>query len=336
MTSGKRVSAIVPVYDRVESLSRAVESLLETRYDDLEVVIVDDGSGPETRAQCRELERRYSGVVRVVRHVDGRNHGPGPSRNLGVREASGEYVCFLDSDDYVFPHRFECCVEILDLDSSVDGVYEWTQTEIVEGGEWMDRHVPDPTPYEKGKNLLEAILASHVYWSVNSILLRKQAFEDVGGFSAQLRSCEDRVLWLKLAATKHLVPGADKPVAAYRLHGRNSRFVQEATARAALEVLEWGRMSGMKSRDQALLRRHLRGKLRFVLDRLRRKGRSRVAARLLLESLAQDPGFVTTAFFWKNLGRTTVESLGWIRHSSEEKGVSAKVEQPSTRGSTRS
>ena len=119
-----RISAIVPVHERSDLLADAVESLVATGYSDLEVLVVMDGFTRWTWERARELERRFPGVVRLLRHPDGRNRGPGASRNLGIRAATGAYVCFLDSDDVVLPHRFRTAPSMLDADPSIDGVCE--------------------------------------------------------------------------------------------------------------------------------------------------------------------------------------------------------------------
>jgi glycosyltransferase involved in cell wall biosynthesis len=122
--SQPRVSVIVPVWDRAEHLAAAVESLMGTGYPNLEIVIVDDGSKDGTLELAFELSRRFPSVVRIVRHHDGENHGPGASRNLGARVAEGEYLCFLDSDDLVLPRRFRRAVRLLESDSALDAVCE--------------------------------------------------------------------------------------------------------------------------------------------------------------------------------------------------------------------
>jgi len=121
------VSAIVPAYNAERFLVRAVESLIQTAYPNLEIIIIDDGSTDTTFSIARELQIKYPAIVQVLRHSDYGNHGVSASRNLGILNSSGELICFLDADDYVYSRRFETSVPMLEKDQSIDGVYELTE-----------------------------------------------------------------------------------------------------------------------------------------------------------------------------------------------------------------
>lgn len=90
-----KVSVIVPVYRTEAYLKECVESVLRQDYKNLEIILVDDGSPDRCPALCDEYAREYP-QVKVV-HQE--NQGPGAARNAGIREAAGDYVLFLDSDD---------------------------------------------------------------------------------------------------------------------------------------------------------------------------------------------------------------------------------------------
>lgn len=97
------ISIIVPVY-RVESyLSRCVDSLLAQTYTDLEIILIDDGSPDNSSVICDEYARQDA-RIRVI-HQE--NAGLSAARNVGMRIASGEYIGFVDSDDYVAPQMYE-------------------------------------------------------------------------------------------------------------------------------------------------------------------------------------------------------------------------------------
>ena len=289
-----RISAIVPVHDRPGLLPEAVESLVATGYPDLEIVIVDDGSGGETVACLLDLERRFSGLVRTVRHADGGNHGPGASRNLGVRESSGAYVCFLDSDDVVLPHRFARAVAVLDDDPSIDAVCErFLRADAASGAA--------PAIARDREGLRKALLGPGVRWHMGSILMRRRAFEELGGFSESLRTSEDWVLWIKLGLAGSVVDGGPEPVAIYRRHGGNTPPVLENSLLAFLEVIRWSRGRRLDAERIAAVRRGAWGKMLYVCDRARREGRPGLAARMLMAAAAADPRFALRGEFWKNL-----------------------------------
>ena len=93
-------SVVIPTYNRVHFLARTMESVWQQRFTDYEVVVVDDGSQDGTQAYLQGLGNK----VRVIRQT---NCGPGAARNVGAREAQGDYVAFLDSDDLWFPWTLE-------------------------------------------------------------------------------------------------------------------------------------------------------------------------------------------------------------------------------------
>lgn len=288
------VSAVIPVRDRADYLTAAVESLLATGYPRLEIVIVDDGSCDDTLDRARALEERLPGYVRVLRHGDGGNHGPGASRNLGVREARGRYVCFLDSDDVVLANRFESAVPILDGDPAVDGVAESFLVEDSAG----------PPPREPaGESILSKLAPIPVRWHVDSILLRRDRYLETGGFSEDLRTCEDLVLWMKLLLSARVVRGGSEPVALYRRHEGNTDLVLQNTLLACLEVLRWTRGRSIDPVKVAALRQVTWGKTLFVCDRLMRRGHTALAVRMLGSAARGSPSFLLRSAFWANLAR---------------------------------
>lgn len=291
-----RISAIIPVHDRSEHLPEAVASLIATGYPELEVVVVDDGGGAETAARARALEARFPGVVRAVRHADGGNHGPGASRNRGVRESTGEYLCFLDADDLALPARFEQAPRTLDADCSLDAVCErYLRADA------RERAAPVLSGERGG--LRAALLGPGPRWHTGSILFRRRAFLDLGGFSESLRTSEDWVLWVKLALAGRAADGGSAPVSVYRRHGENTEPVFENSLLAFLEVIRWSRGRDLPAERIRLVRESAWGKLIFVCDRLRGAGRRGRAARLLLTAAAVVPAFAARPAWWQNLAR---------------------------------
>ena len=290
-----RVSAIIPVRNRPEFLSAAVESLVATGYPDLEIVIVDDGSNDETLLRARGLEERFPRIVRVFRHDDGGNHGPGASRNLGVRLSAGEYVCFLDSDDVVLPNRFQVAVSLLDRDAAVDGVAE--RFLVQEEGAAPPREAA-------GVQVLGgAVPGPGIRWNTNTILLRKRCFLETGGFSERLRTCEDLTLWIKLILSARIVAGGADPVVVIRRHEGNTDVVLQNSLLAHLEALGWARDRDLERERIAALREATLGKALFVCDRLMRRGDRRLAIRMLAASARANPSFLLRTRYWRNLLR---------------------------------
>lgn len=97
------ISVILPVYNMETYLSRCLDSVLNNTYHNLEVICIDDGS----RDASLEILHRYEGNDSRVIVISKENGGVSSARNAGLNRATGEYVCFVDSDDYVHPQYFE-------------------------------------------------------------------------------------------------------------------------------------------------------------------------------------------------------------------------------------
>lgn len=104
-----KVSVIVPVYNTKKYLKRCLDSLVNQTLQELEIILVNDGSTDGSIEILREYEERFPGRVRVLEKENG---GQATARNLGIKESHGQYVGFVDSDDYVELEMFETMVRV--------------------------------------------------------------------------------------------------------------------------------------------------------------------------------------------------------------------------------
>ena len=93
----KLVSVIVPVFNREKEIDRCVKSILNQTYENIELILVDDGSADSSLAICES----YSEKDQRVRVFHQENNGVSSARNCGIHKAKGEYLTFVDSDDYI-------------------------------------------------------------------------------------------------------------------------------------------------------------------------------------------------------------------------------------------
>ncbi len=223
-----RVSVVIPCYNGAAFLEAAVRSVIDNASGiPVEVVVIDDGSTDGSLGLARDLEVRHPGVVRVLRHPGGVNLGISSTRNLGISEARGDYVCFLDADDYWLPGRLDGAVRVLDQDPRIDGAFDYTllvledprEAEGFPGG--REQRIGAKAELGPGE-LFGAFLAGRVSWDVRGILVRRSAFARVGLFAEGLGYRQDTQLWYRMAAVLYLVPSPTPgPVAVYRRHGGN-------------------------------------------------------------------------------------------------------------------
>ncbi len=117
-----KISTIVPVYNTEKYLNKCIDSILKQTYKDFELILVDDGSTDTSGAICDEYAKKDERVV--VIHKE--NGGQATARNIGLDAAKGEYVSFIDSDDYIEPEMYETmisAIETTDAEIAMCGKY---------------------------------------------------------------------------------------------------------------------------------------------------------------------------------------------------------------------
>ncbi len=120
MMQKMKISVIIPVYNAEKFVTQAVESALQ--FDEVyEVILVEDKSPDNALYVCQQLTEKYD-KVKLYQHPDKGNHGAGPTRNLGIEKSTGDFIAFLDADDYFLPNRFDAEKELF-KDNNVEGVY---------------------------------------------------------------------------------------------------------------------------------------------------------------------------------------------------------------------
>lgn len=265
------VSVIIPVYNAEKYVREAVESSLG-QPETGEVILIEDASPDNSLQVCRELARELA-EVRLLRHRDGENHGPGASRNLGIRNARFDYIAFLDADDFFLPGRFSVAKQLFEADPQVEGVYEAVgahfENEAAER-RWRQQHSTMLTTMTKRvppERLFEAQspVGRAGYCPTGGWVAKRSVLDKTGLFDEHLRLHQDTDMYVKFAAVGRMVPGQlDEPVAMRRVHDRN----RISAPRPAIEVYRnrvrmwgalwrWGKENLNETRHRLLLRRFI-------------------------------------------------------------------------------
>lgn len=223
-----QISVIIPVYNAAPFLVKAVESALN-QEETAEVLLIEDCSTDNSLDICQQLKKQYE-KVKLFRHPDGKNHGAGASRNLGIENAKYEFVAFLDADDYYLLGRFEKDREILMGDETIDGVYNalgsffYSQDEhILE--DFKGREFTTMTKRVSPENLFDELspIGNKGYFHLDTLTIRKSAFQKAGKFNTQLRVTQDTDILIRLAAACRLAPGNIENAIAIRGVHENNR-----------------------------------------------------------------------------------------------------------------
>jgi glycosyltransferase involved in cell wall biosynthesis len=273
-TSGKKapfVSVIIPVYNAENYARQAVESAL-MQPETGEVLLIEDASADKSLAVCQGLSREYK-KVKLLRHEDGKNHGAGASRNLGLKNAALDYIAFLDADDFFLPGRFSVATAIFNGDPKTDGVYEAI-------GVHFQNKAAELLWENSGRKMLTTMsqkiapeilfeeaspIGASGYCSLDAWVIKKSVFSKTGLFDEHLRLHQDTAMFVKFAALCTMVPGRlNKPVAMRRVHDHNRITAPRSAIDTYksrllmwLTLWKWGKINLTKARQQILLRRFI-------------------------------------------------------------------------------
>jgi len=222
-----KISVIIPVYNAEKYVRNAVASAL-LQPETGEILLVEDNSPDNCLQICQDLEKEHE-KVRLLRHQDGKNHGAGATRNLGIKNAGFDYIAFLDADDFYLPGRFKIARELFEKYHDLDGVYEAIGMHFhnVQAKEkWFSRRGKDLTTMTEGVNsrhLFEALLRDGKgYIHLDGLVVKKSIFEHCGYFFEHLRLHQDTAMLFQMSACGKLIPGRlDTPVAMRGIHSEN-------------------------------------------------------------------------------------------------------------------
>ncbi len=202
------VSVIISTFNRPSLLRQAIESVCSQSFQDWELIVINNGSTDDTAQVISEYVQKDSRISSVFqkRSILSR------VRALGSRLAKGEYVTYLDDDDYYFPNKLDVQVEFLDKHKDIALVYSYL--DLVDENQKIIRVLPE----KPAANYLELIHGNAI--QLSSALFRRKCFNQIGSFNTSLDSCDDYEFCLRL--TKNF-PIAFLPVnvGIYRWHSQN-------------------------------------------------------------------------------------------------------------------
>jgi glycosyltransferase involved in cell wall biosynthesis len=185
---GRSVSVVIPTYNLAPLLGGAVESVRAQSWPELEIIVVDDGSTDETAELLERLAR--AGGLRWFRQE---NAGAAEARNRGIREARGDWVAFLDADDFWLPGKLAAQFEALEAKPSAAFSYTDVLVRREDGSEGELACPRAPVP------LFAQLLSGNVF-ATPTALVRRDCFDEAGLFDPALRTGEDWDMWLRLAS----------------------------------------------------------------------------------------------------------------------------------------
>lgn len=172
----KKVSVIITTYGNPEKLQRAIDSVLQQTYNCYEILVVDDNNPKsEFREETERKMNKYVGDDRIKYIKHERNLNGAAARNTGLKYASGEFISFLDNDDFFLEHRLQKCVKCLEKQPFSGGVLSYIYI-LDERGKRVH------TINDNLLNYNDLIIDSNLLGSGSNIFLRKDIIDKVGKF----------------------------------------------------------------------------------------------------------------------------------------------------------
>ena len=186
MNARPSFSVIIAVYNGAATLGRAIESVLAQSYTQHEVIVVDDGSTDDTA----QVAQRFGDAVRYVRQD---NAGVSAARNAGARHAGGEWLAFLDADDWYYPDRLRLHAEWIMRDANLDfltGDYDYVRPDGSHISRSMEKHESGRALLRKAGGAPEVIMtaaefepfvADH-FGDTHTLSVPRRTFLKLGGY----------------------------------------------------------------------------------------------------------------------------------------------------------
>lgn len=232
--AGELVSVIMPAYNAEKYIAESIRSVLAQTYSGWELIVVDDGSSDGTGGVAREFVARDS----RIKYIFQENGRLGKARNTGLKNARGELIAFLDSDDLWIETKLEAQMRAMgenDADVVFSDCYifhnENTADERTRFGSFSGKF--------SGREILDLLMYQNRI-PVLTVLLKRASLDRVGGFEEgkPYHGLEDYDLWLKLARAGFVFYGISDALARYRKHAAAMSAVQSSVFKPMLLIVQ--------------------------------------------------------------------------------------------------
>lgn len=190
------ISIILPTYNRAHVIKRSISSVIRQTYRDFELIIVDDGSTDNTKEIVNEFEDRRIKLV-----ISESNHGQAHARNLGINQAIGEYIAFIDSDDEWMDDKCELQIDYI-ITNAADLIYTDAQVITNEGDTYV-LHAPRLITTDLINKEFNDYQGRNIF--VPSVLLKRSTLLNFDLFNENLKALEDLDFFTRYALSFRMI-----------------------------------------------------------------------------------------------------------------------------------
>jgi len=297
--SAPRFSVIIPAYNAAATLARAVDSVLAQSYPAHEIIVIDDGSTDETP----EVAARYCTKLRYIRQA---NAGVSSARNHGAQAATGDWLAFLDADDWYYPDRLRLHAEWIQEDASLDfltGDYEYRDDAGNLLGTSMPQHDAGRMMLAKAAgsarvvldqtNEIESYVADH-FGDTHTLSVPRKIFLELGGYPLGYKVCEDVHFLTRLVSKSRRIGAICVPLGVYLIHSssatrRNPVAAQQENVRTLTDLKHLAK--NLPLPVQLGIKQRLQSARYNLACALTKNAQRSAAVRAVLPSLLSNPGW---------------------------------------------
>ena len=180
------VSVIIPTYNRANYIDRAIKSILNQTYKDIEVIVVDDNNpNTEARKLLEEKMKKYEADTRVKYLQHTKNMNGAVARNTGIKIAKGDYITFLDDDDYFLSDRLEIMIKQLEENPEYSCAYS---SNIVTSNKKI---IGENIAIKSGSLKKELLLGEFSFGSGSNMFFKSEAIKKINGFDETFQRHQD-------------------------------------------------------------------------------------------------------------------------------------------------
>lgn len=240
------LSVIIPVYNCEYFIEKTIASVI-AQPEVTEIVVVNDGSTDTTVLLLEQLQKQYS-ILKIFHHQNKLNKGRSATRNLGIQKATGNYLAFLDADDYFLANRFVNDIKVFQENKNCDGVYNAVGFHFYRAAtnEEIQTHQLYTVNQKLNPDFLfEALLSGkYGHFQIDGLTVKRSVFNTIGLFNEALLVAEDTEIFWKMAIKCQLETGIiDCPVAIRGVHSNNvftqANLYEKYTVKSYESLVVW-------------------------------------------------------------------------------------------------
>ena len=208
-----KISVIVPVYNKEKYIENTLDSILNQTYKNLEIIIINDGSTDESAEICKKKLMIDNRIIMI----NTENQGAGAARNVGLSKATGKYISFIDSDDYIIPQYYEVLIDLIKKNDAEIAECKFSRINIDEKINQTNKNTIKV--YTKEEKLLQLYGTDNCLY-LNTVIMcnklfKKELFDNTGIIYPTNRLIDDEFIIYKLIYNSEKIVTTDQIMYGY-------------------------------------------------------------------------------------------------------------------------